>query len=116
MLVYTLGFIDRYTLLFKFDKHVTKRREFAYTSADEYETYADSFNGGPRNVAETEQCTRRKRDGTNGDQIRYNILTDEFGVLGNDNYIRSYYVPDPARHGKANNLTYYRDACLEVRG
>ena len=115
MLVYTLGFIDRATLLFKFDKHVTRGREFPYATADEYETYADEFNGGPRDAA-TEQCYRVKRDSSVGDQVRYNTADERFGVLGNDNIIRSYYIPDPFRHGKASNRIYYEDACLEVRG
>lgn len=115
MLVYTLGFIDRATLLFKFDKHVTKRREFAYATADEYETRADEFNGGPRD-ANTDQCHRRKRDGSVGDQVRYNGADERFGVLGNDDVMRSYYIPDPQRHGKANNRIYYTEACLEIRG
>jgi hypothetical protein len=116
LLVYTLGFVDRVTLLLKFDKHVTRRREFTYANPDEYETNADSFTGGPRNPADAEECHRTKRDGTRGDQIRYNSTSEEFGVLGNDNIIRSYYVPDPARHLKASNAVYYQEACLEVRG
>jgi hypothetical protein len=115
VLVYTLGFLDRATLLFKFDKHVTRRREFAFATPDEYETNADRFNGGPRNPLETEECHRVKRDETVGDQLRYNDNTQEFGVLGNDNYIRSYYIPDPARHLKATNRVYFQESCLEQR-
>jgi hypothetical protein len=115
VLVYTLGFPDRATLLFKFDKHVTRGREFPYADADEYETHADSFNGGPRG-RDTEQCHRTKRDGSVGDQIRYNTQSEAFGILGSDNVIRSYYVPDPGRHGMANNLVYFQDSCRQVRG
>ena len=115
MLVYTLGFIDQNTLLLKFDKHVTRQREFTYANPDEYETNADRFLGEPLDAATTEQCDRRKRDNTVGDRLRYCRVTDEFGALANDNYIRSYFVPNPARHGKATNLDYHNEACLEVR-
>ena len=115
MLVYNLGFIDQATLLLKFDKHVTRRREFPYATADEYETHADEFNGGPRDT-HTAECHRQKRDGSVGDQVRYNTADERFGVLGNDNVMRSYYIPDPRRHGKASNRIYYHEACLETRG
>jgi hypothetical protein len=119
-LQYTLGFPDRAMLLYKFDKHVTRQREFTYATADEYETHADRFLGGPRD-ADTEECVRTKRDGTPGDRVRYNRVTQEFGILGNDNVIRSYYIPSPTLppprgHTKGTNLQYYRDACNEVRG
>ncbi len=47
---YTLGFPDTATKLFKFDKHVTIRREFLYADADEYQTNADRFLGSELKV------------------------------------------------------------------
>jgi hypothetical protein len=114
VLVYTLGFVDRSTLLFKFDKHVVKNREFAYTTPDEYETHADFFNGGPKDP-DTLECHRQNQDNTTGDQVRYNITDERFGILSKDKIIRSYYIPNPRRHGKATNRIYYEDACLENR-
>lgn len=111
---YTLGFPDRAALLFKFDKHVTRGREFAYTTPDEYETNADRFLGGPLD-ADAEECLRTRRDGTAGDTVRYNRNTQEFGVLGADNVIRSYFIPNTARHGWPSNLDYFRNACTEQR-
>ncbi len=116
---YTLGFPDTTTKLFKFDKHVTIGKEFLYADADEYESNADRFLGEPLD-ANTLECFRRKRDGTRGDKMRYNIVTQEYGILGNDNKIRSYYIPNPAPypigHGKGTNERYFRESCLQIRG
>lgn len=114
-LQYTRGFIDNRTLLLKFDKHVTRRREFTYTTAVEYEEHADEFLGGLRDQ-DTEECFRTKLDGTVGDKLRYNRTSEEFGTLANDNVIRSYFIPDPARHHKPTNFDYFEQACAEVRG
>ena len=113
---YTSGFPTLIYRDFKFDKHVTRGREFAYATADEYGANADRFLGEPLDPTTTEECFRIKRDGTIGDKIRYNRTTQEFGVLGDDNVIRSYFKPDPARHGKGTNLNYFHEACNEVRG
>jgi filamentous hemagglutinin len=43
----------------------------------------------------------------NGDVVRYNPATDEFGVVKPDGTIRTYYKPDPARHGRPTNLDYF---------
>jgi hypothetical protein len=118
-LQYTAGFLPG-MLVSHFDKHVTLYREFTYATADEYETNADRFLGGPMD-ADTEECFRTKADGTVGDRIRYDRVTQELGILGNDNVIRTYYIPDPVSppprgHTKGTNLQYYQDACNEVRG
>ena len=111
----TRGFIDVLEKAKHFDKHVTRRREFPFTTPDEYEASADAFLTSPLDSTTTEECYRTKRDGTVGDKVRYNRITQQFGVLGNDNVIRSYFKPDPARHGKGTNLNYFHDACNEVR-
>lgn len=43
----------------------------------------------------------------NGDTIRFNMKTDEFGVITSDMLLRTYYKPNPAVHGKASNLDYF---------
>src|SRR2546421_667632 len=101
-------------LQYKFHKHVRLRQEFAYTTLDEYETNADRFLGEPLN-ADTEEFVKTKRDGTVGDRLRYNRVTQEFGVLGNDNVIRAYFIPDPADHHWPTNLDYFRHCCTEQR-
>jgi filamentous hemagglutinin len=46
-----------------------------------------------------------------GDIIRYDTSTGEFGVYSNDGYLRSYFKPDPAKHGLASNLLYFQQEC-----
>jgi filamentous hemagglutinin len=71
----------------------------------EYLRSADVFLGGPRPET-TWECRRR-----NGDLLRYNPLTEEFGVLRPDNAISTYYLPDPAVHRCPNNGEYFRREC-----
>jgi hypothetical protein len=111
---YTRGFIDHAMLLWKFHKHVTLGREFTYATRDDYETNADRFLGEPKDT-NTEEYVKIKKDGTRGDKLRYNRVTQEFGILGSDGVIRSYYKPNPARHGKGTNYDYYLDCCSEQR-
>jgi pyocin large subunit-like protein len=39
--------------------------------------------------------------------VRFNPETDEFGALTRDGRIRTYYRPDPKRHGFPTNLDYF---------
>jgi hypothetical protein len=111
---YTFGFADAFELAKHFDKHVIRRREFSVSTPQGYELLADEFLGAPLD-GDMEECYRTKRDGTRGDKIRYNRVTQEYGVLSNDEVIRSYFIPDPARHGKGTNLNFFNDTCNEVR-
>lgn len=43
----------------------------------------------------------------NGDFVRYNAGTDEFGVMTRDGVMRTYYKPDPAVHGLPTNQDYF---------
>ena len=45
----------------------------------------------------------------NGDVGTYNPVTEEFGVITKDGKIRTYYRPNPAIHGKQNNLEYFNE-------
>ena len=45
---------------------------------------------------------------SNGDVVRFNKITDEFGVLRKDGVIRTYFKPDPRIHGFPTNLDYFR--------
>lgn len=46
---------------------------------------------------------------SNGDIVRYNPSTDEFGVVSSGGSIRTYYKPGPTVHGKDSNLEYFND-------
>jgi len=70
------------------------------TSAAGYEMLAAAFLTGDR-PAETLEKTR-----VNGDVMRFNPWTDEFGVAPRA-AIRTYFKPDPKVHGYRTNLDYF---------
>ena len=87
--------------------HFTKHRsDFGVSTEEEYQTLADTFLGGPRN-ADTEECIRAR----NGDILRYNRVTHEFGILTARGYIRTYYKLNPRVHKMASNLAYFLMEC-----
>ncbi len=47
------------------------------------------------------------RTRTNGDIVRYNPLTNTFGVLAANGFPRTFFKPDPAVHGFPTNLDYF---------
>ncbi|BAC67909.1 RHS repeat-associated core domain-containing protein [Streptomyces avermitilis] len=47
------------------------------------------------------------RTRANGDVIRFNPATDEFGVMDPSGVPRTYFKPDPASHGYPTNLDYF---------
>ena len=77
---------------------------------EKYEALADTFLGGPRGPT-TRECIRRRDHA----RARYNLATEEWGVLSSDGYILTYYKPDPWRHGYPNNLAYFQIDCRKVR-
>lgn len=86
---YTNGFVDAATLTHKFDKHVILQGEFpGVTTEAEYFTLADEFCGGARD-ANTQEHIRSYDSAV----LRYNRITNEFGIVGNDGFIRTYYKP-----------------------
>lgn len=85
-----------------FDQHGD---DFGATTSEEYEARADMFLGGPKEPA-TYECTRK-----NGDVLRFDIYTEEFGVLRKDGVILSYYIPDPLWHRQPSNLDYFWQQC-----
>jgi hypothetical protein len=83
------------------DHYYRHGADFGATTMAEYAQQADNFLGG----AKTGQTLERVRE--NGEIVRYNVITDEFGVIGPDGVIKSYFRPDPNRHGYASNLDYF---------
>jgi len=74
----------------------------------EYEALADTFLGGP-NDPNTLECIRR-RDGA---LLRYNPVTNEYGVLRKNGIIKTYFKPDVARHKKPTNFDYFIEECAK---
>jgi hypothetical protein len=111
----TRGFYTAADLSEHFEKHVTIQKEFTVTTEAEYLKLADKFLGESLNTATTYECQRVRRDGSLGDKIRYNRITQEYGVLSVDNRIRTYFIADPAVHGFRTNFVYFRSECRKVR-
>ncbi len=86
------------------------------TTEAEYEEAADRFLTKPLD-RDTLECYRTRPDGTRGARVRYNTVTQEYGILGQDNYIRSYYIAGPVSptnprgHRLPTNLDYFRWDC-----
>jgi pyocin large subunit-like protein len=96
---YTRGFRTVDDLRRHFIKHGA---DFACATSLSYEALADAFLGGPlgQDVAE---CTR-----PGGDRVRYNQVTQAFGVLGADGFIRTYLI---LKRNAVHNQTYFQEQC-----
>ena len=101
---FTLGFETYVDLIDHYGRH---GQELGALDPVDYERMADEFMGQPpADPALVLQCRRR-----NGDLVRYNQVTEEFGVLRRDLVIKSYYRADPQVHKCENNLVYFRQEC-----
>jgi hypothetical protein len=91
-----------------FDKHCLRRREFPCATDVEYEALAEHFLVGPLgdNVL---QCRRPQ-----GDIVRYDTVTEEFGVFGRNGFIITYFLARPANHGYASNVCYMYVECWRI--
>lgn len=94
---FTRGFESQGKLIDHFDRH---GMDFGATSEADYEALADTFLGGPRRPG-TQEGRRR-----NGDIIRYNIMSREFGIVTADGFILTYW-----RLNTRDNMAYFRRAC-----
>jgi pyocin large subunit-like protein len=81
---FTAGFASAQKLTDHFDKHKSRLR---VVTEEEYLTRADDFMGGPLHL-NTLEC-RRNAD---GDLLRFNPFTQEFGVLTTGAIIRTYHI------------------------
>jgi YD repeat-containing protein len=75
--------------------------DFGATTATDYEQQANNFLNSPAGNGVLQKVR------ANGDIVRYNPVTDEFGVAKSNGVIRTYYKPDPAVHGYSTNLDYF---------
>lgn len=85
----------------------------------EYETSASQFLTKPRD-ANLMECIRTAGS-RNGDRVRYDTATMEFGVLASAGFILTYFKPIPCSapgallrpgcHGYPDNVTYFTAQC-----
>jgi len=80
--------------------------EFDAETPEDYEALADVFLGGSLGT-ETLECEKA----SNGDIVRYNYISQEFGVLSQHRIIRTYFKPSPRKHKFRTNLAYYQAEC-----
>lgn len=84
-----------------YEKHVVKRGEFpSIKNAKQYVDQATGFLNNP--PAGTLSKTR-----PNGDVVRFNPNTDEFGIMNSAGAPRTYFKPNPAEHGYPTNTDYF---------
>jgi pyocin large subunit-like protein len=96
------GFSDPYALRSHFAAH---QAEFSFATSAEYEEAADKFLTG------TKRGTTKEGRRRNGDLVRYDVITEEFGVMSSGKVIRTYFIPDPADHNFTTNLDYFKHEC-----
>jgi hypothetical protein len=91
-------FADESKLIAHFEDHAA---DFGASTPAEYQHMADTFLTGPKTIG-THELVRG-----NGDIVRYNETTNEFGVVGKSGQIRTFYKPTPAIHGYKTNMEYF---------
>lgn len=105
MAIYTAGFVNPRKLADHYKLHGS---DFGATTPAGYEALADAFLGGPK-TATTLECIRGQ-----GDIVRFDPTTDEYGVLAANGEIRTYFKPQPAEHGHPINLDYFHAECARI--
>ena len=91
-------FADEAKLIDHFMRHGA---DFGAKSAAAYAKQADSFLTG----SVSKDVLQKVR--ANGDVVRFNQSTNEFGVLSSNGSIKTYFKPEPSVHGKGTNLDYF---------
>ena len=87
----------------KLARHFSDHRaDFGAATEADYETMADVFLNCPLS-ADCEEYIR----GRDGARIRFNLLTEHFGIVSSDGFIKTYYIPDPAIHLEPTNYDYF---------
>ena len=94
-------FKHRYDLNRHFARH---GEDFGAESADEYESLADAFMKGPLRHGALE-CTR------DGDLVRFDPRTDEFGVLTREGHVATFMILRPLPSDRQTALEYFQSNC-----
>ncbi len=95
-------FKHRYSLERHFVRH---GHEFHAASADEYERLAEAFMMEQLRAGALE-CRR-----TNGDLVRFDPRTNEFGVLSAAGHIATFMIVQPLPGDQQTPLQYFRSNC-----
>ena len=90
------------------DHYKKHGQDLKATDAEDYERKADTFLSGPRGP-NTLEHTRQ-----DGARLRYNPVTDEFGVVAPDGIISTYFRPTLGRR-PAESARYFQIQCAGGR-
>jgi pyocin large subunit-like protein len=112
----TRGFASHTHLLSHFGDHAS---DFSVSTLMEYEELADHFLSKP-STPDMHECPRKQ-----GDKVRFDKKTNEFGVIGSDGVIRTYFIPKKCSmvpkviprikcHKFATNLEYAKSQCNSI--
>lgn len=96
---YTAGFKSRVHLLDHFAKH---QGRLGFSQVSEYEEAADSFVGKPLPSTAGEFIRP-----WNGDVVRFDAATDEFGITDRSGFLKTYYRLHPDDHDEPTNMQYF---------
>ena len=83
-----------------FDDH---NQDFGAASEEAYEALADAFLSGALGSTVIE-CRRVQFDQA---RVRYDYVSQEFGIVDVNDYILTYFKPDPAEHRHPTNRAYF---------
>jgi hypothetical protein len=98
--VLRLGTKDSWGKLNTLDDHFARHgADFGATSADDYARQASEFLQRPGNLT--------KIDPKTGVIRVYDPATEAFGAYNSTGTTRTFYVPDPSKHGYPTNLDYW---------
>ena len=115
-----MGFVNARQLGLHFAKHGA---DFGVKTAGEYEILADMFLSGPLSVP-VQECRRAA-----GDVVRFDPMSDEYGVIDSTGIVRTYFKPVPCGtlnasvrvaakkagkcHGSVDNKSYFNAECAK---
>lgn len=100
----TVPFANSHERADHFKKHGA---DFGAKSDRQYEAMADAFLLGSKSSTALDY-TRSQ-----GDVVRFDPVTDEFGVLSATGEVRTYFKPVPGvTHARSTNLEYFEVSCL----
>lgn len=86
--------------------------EFGPISQQGYLHQARAFLNRRANGVRIQECYRGIAWGASaGDLVRFDITTQEFGIVTARGYIRTYFLPAPSLHGYPSNFDYFLSQC-----
>lgn len=97
-----MAFKHRYDLERHFARH---GQEFRAATADEYESLAEAFMMGPLRDG-VRECVR-----ANGDLVRFDPRTNEFGILSTSGCIATFMIVRPLASSRKTSLQYFLEQC-----